>query len=127
MNITANLIDNTNDRVLVTWSPKYATGIKRIDMQHRELVSLTNELYQACFIGDVFLDFTFKETMSRMVEYVRFHFADELKILEHIRYPNLSAHRREHETLINNIAEAVIKYHEKKKFVPNIFVRTLKE
>ena len=110
---------------IVTWNKTYATGIELIDTQHRKLVSLTNELYRACLSGndgDVF-----REAMKSMVEYVRFHFSAEQKLLEHINFPGHSNHKKQHDTLILNILDAVQDYKEGRPFVPNNFVRTLKD
>ena len=125
MKIINNQLDYTNSEEIVSWSEMYATGIKRMDMQHRELVSLTNELYQACLNGNV--EAGFKEIMSRMVEYIRLHFTEEPKILQQIKYPKYPEHKKQHETLIKNVLEAVKEYHDGKKFIPNTFVRTLKD
>ena len=117
--------NNTNNKEIVIWSDKYATGIEQIDVQHRQLVILTNQLYAACFAKDDVLQTAFKAAMSRMVEYVRFHFEDELKLLNAIGYPDYQSHKKMHDTLINKILEASKSYGEGKKFVPNNFVRTL--
>ena len=110
---------------IVAWSESYNTGIKLIDNQHKELVNLTNKLYQACLSKDG--EEVFKDTMSNMVDYVRFHFTAELELLERVNYPGLSEHREEHKTLTKNILGAVKDYTDGKKFVPNTFVRTLKD
>ena len=112
---------------IVAWGPMYATGIPLIDFQHKELVSLTNQLYRACTMGEDALQTVFKEAMSRMVDYVRFHFAAELKLLEAIQYPEFPNHKKMHETLVGSILEAVKEQKEGKKFVPNNFVRTLRD
>ena len=111
----------------ITWDISYATGIPLIDSQHRELVNLTNQLYNACRGGNEKAGSAFKEAMSAMVEYVRFHFSTEQKLLERINYPDYKKHKMMHDTLIKDILEAAQNYHEGKKFVPNQFVRTLKE
>lgn len=112
---------------IVAWDPKYETGIALIDEQHKELVSLTNALYHACLSGSETARAAFKETMSRMVNYVRFHFATEQKLLERIRYPNYADHKKKHDDLVKSVLEAVKEYNEGQKFVPNHFVRTLKD
>jgi len=118
---------NTNDTDLVVWDEKYATGIQLIDYQHKELFSLTNELFHACMDGDESLEDVFKETMERMVEYVRFHFGAEQVLLQRIKYPEYQEHKKQHDTLVLNILEAVKEYNEGKKLVPNQFVRTLRD
>ena len=110
---------------IVTWSEAYATGIKLIDDQHRELIDLTNKLYHSCRTKDDVA--VFRETMSSMVDYVRFHFGTELELLEQVNYPDLLNHKKQHESLIKSILDAVKDYGDGKKFVPNIFVRTLKD
>ena len=35
----------------ITWDSSYEVGIEIVDKQHRHLVDLTNELYNAC-IGE---------------------------------------------------------------------------
>ena len=112
---------------IVEWSENYATGIKLIDKQHRELVSLTNELYRACTTGDEEIGTVFKEAMSRMVEYVRFHFNAEQELLHRINFPDYPEHKRQHESLVKDILEAAKHYNEGMNFVPNNFVRTLKD
>jgi hemerythrin-like metal-binding protein len=112
---------------LVSWDEKYATGIAKIDNQHRELVKLTNRLYNACHSSGEEADAVFKEAMSKMVEYVRFHFSAELQILERINYPEYHDHKKQHEDLVKNILEAVKEFGENKPLVPHHFVRTLKD
>lgn len=115
------------DGELVIWGEKYATGIEIIDVQHKELVNLTNQLYRACLTGEGTIATAFDAAMHRMVEYVHFHFNAELELLERIKYPMFHEHKKEHETLVRNVLAAVKDYNEGKKFIPNSFVRTLRD
>jgi len=110
---------------IISWDAKYATGIDLIDKQHLQLVNLTNELYAACVSRNDSLKTVFKEAMSRMVEYVKFHFNAENMLLSAIEYPDYKNHKKMHDTLIKKILDAVKEYDEGKVFVPNNFVRTL--
>ena len=110
----------------IIWDHKYDTGIAMIDDQHKELLQLINELHQACVsgqgVGDVFTG-----AMHRMVEYVHFHFGAEQQLLSKVKYPDYHEHKKQHDALIKNILDAAKDYSEGKRFVPNNFVRTLKE
>jgi hemerythrin len=117
----------TADIEVISWDEKYAIGIALIDNQHKELFSLTNELFNACRGGDTALRDKFKETMGRMVEYVRFHFGAEQELLQRVNYPEYQEHKKQHDALIRDILEAVKGYNEGRKFVPNQFVRTLRD
>jgi len=112
---------------IVYWEDKYATGIELIDNQHRQLVELTNQLFLASFAGEEVLSTVFKDAMGRMVEYVRFHFTAELKLLNAIGYPDYHNHKKMHDDLVYEILDAAKEYDEGKKWVPNNFVRTLKD
>jgi len=115
------------DAEIVSWSDKYATGIELIDSQHHQLVDLTNELYRACLSGGDERLHVFKEAMSRMVDYVRFHFTAELKLLDAIKYPDYANHKKMHNDLVAEILAASNKYDDGRQFVPNKFVRTLRD
>jgi hemerythrin len=121
--------DNLNEagKDIISWGSKYATGIVSIDKQHKELVDLTNKLYHACLNRSEDVDTAFKTAMHRLVEYVRYHFSDEQKLLERIKFPNHMEHKKEHENLIKEILEASKSYSTGNKFVPNHCVRTLKD
>jgi len=118
---------SANDTDIVKWGPTYATGIPSIDNQHKELVDLTNKLYHACLNRKEDMDTTFKTAMSRLVEYVRYHFSDEQTLLKRIKFPNYMEHKKEHNDLIKEILEAAKKYNAGISIVPNQFVRTLKD
>jgi len=118
---------NAENTEIVSWSDKYATGIELIDSQHHQLVNLTNELYRACLSGGDERLTVFKEAMKRMVDYVRFHFTAELKILDAVKYPDYNNHKKMHNDLVEEILAASNTYDDGKLFVPNKFVRTLKD
>ena len=112
---------------LITWDHKYDTGIEVLDNQHKQLIEMTNELYNACMKGDKLLSDLFKETMHHMVEYVHFHFSAELKFMKSINYPGYHDHKLMHDKLIKDILAAAKDAKDDKKFVPNNFVRILRD
>ena len=112
---------------LISWDESFSTGIKLIDEQHKELVVLTNELFNACRQGDNNIGPVFKDALSSMVDYVRFHFTAELEILQRINYPGYLDHKKQHDDLIIKILSASKEYATGKKFTPNKFARTLRD
>ena len=112
---------------MVVWDEKYATGIELIESQHKELFSLTNELFRACKSDTEELKAVFLETMERMVQYVRFHFSDEQNMLQRIKYPDYHEHKKQHDTLIRDILEAVNSFNKGEHLIANHFVRTMRD
>ncbi|MDR3139217.1 MAG: bacteriohemerythrin [Treponema sp.] len=115
------------DEVLIEWEDRYSLGIPLIDEQHKKLVDMTNDLYRGCLQGDEAARDYFMKAVHGTVDYVKYHFAAEEKILEKIRYPGLAEHKREHEGFVKKVFEDVKSFEEGRKFVPNLFVRYLKD
>ena len=119
-------MQNNAEMQIIIWQASYDTGIALIDAQHRELADLINELYRACRLGDE-VGAAFKEAMSRMVAYVKFHFKAEQEMLHRVNYPGYHEHIREHERLIKDILESAKDFSVGKRFVPYNFVRLLRD
>jgi hemerythrin len=115
------------DDVLVEWDDRYSVGIQLIDEQHKELIKLTNALYKGCLSGDEAACSYFMEAIHGTVDYVRRHFSAEERLMENVKYPDLAEHKREHESFVKKILEDVGSFQGGKKFVPNVFVRYLKD
>jgi hemerythrin len=116
-----------SNQAFVEWDDRYSVGIPLVDAQHKELIRLTNDLYNACLEGTEAVKAPFKEAIRGTVDYVKYHFAAEEKILENVRYPEIALHKKEHESFVRKILEGVKDFEEGKKFVPNVFVRYLKD
>jgi hemerythrin len=114
-------------KILVEWDNRYLIGIPLIDDQHKKLIEMTNTLYECCLRGTKEARECFKEAARGTVDYVRYHFTAEEKILENIKYPDLRAHKKEHEGFVRKILEEVRDFEEGKNFVPVNFVRFLKD
>ncbi|MDR2479283.1 MAG: bacteriohemerythrin [Treponema sp.] len=112
--------------MLVEWVSRYATGIPLIDEQHKELINLTNKLFEACLKGDQTAQ-TFKDTVRGVADYINYHFSAEEKMLEQINYPELPEHKKQHRLLAKQVLENIRLFEEGRKFIPNSFVRTMKD
>ncbi|MDR3161296.1 MAG: bacteriohemerythrin [Spirochaetaceae bacterium] len=113
--------------VIVEWDDRYLVGIPLVDDQHKELIRLTNTLYESCLQGDEAARASFKEAIRATVEYVKFHFGAEEQILKNVNYPGFAIHKKEHEEFVKQVLEEVKNFEEGKKFVPNLFVRFLRD
>jgi hemerythrin len=116
-----------NQDTLVEWDDRYSVGIPLIDDQHKELVRLTNALYKGCLAGEESARAYFMATVKGTVDYVKYHFGVEEKLLQNVDYPELAEHKREHEAFVKHILDEVQSFTAGKKFVPNVFVRYLRD
>ena len=116
-----------NQTEIVTWDQSYITGIELFDSQQREIFNITNQLYNACLDGRDQAALVFKETMSHMVDYVRFHFSAEQEVMKKADYPDYNNHKLQHDLFIKDIITAANEFDCGKIFTPNSFVRTLKD
>ena len=112
---------------LVEWDNRYSVGIPLIDEQHKELIRQTNDLYAACLKSEEEARDFFKMVIRSMVDYVGVHFSTEEKMMEKIKYPDLAEHKKQHEDFVKKVLENLQDFEDGKKFIPNNFVRFLKD
>jgi hemerythrin len=112
---------------VIEWDNRYALGIPLIDDQHKKLIDMANKLYVGCLSGDETARAYFMNAIREAVDYVRYHFSTEENMLARIKYPGLAAHKKEHEAFVKEIIRQVGDFRSGKKFVPNIFVRYLRD
>lgn len=79
------------------WDSSLATGIERIDEQHRELMVAIQHFEKAVKDGSGLR--TVDATVEALVRYAEDHFTLEESYMAHIRYPRLPAHREDHARL----------------------------
>nr|WP_320049390.1 bacteriohemerythrin [uncultured Desulfuromonas sp.] len=88
---------------IITWKSCYETGIATFDAEHRALVEVVNELYEA--MREKRGDEVLGSLLSRLVVYTKKHFQhEEDHMLKH-HYPNYDAHLLEHQKLKKTIVE----------------------
>ena len=111
----------------VQWEERYSVGVPSIDDQHKKLIGFTNTLFSACQEGPEAAGSVFRKTLKEVVAYVKEHFTHEETLLQNNGYPDFPAHKKEHEQFVFRVLEEVAAFESGKKFVPNHFVRFLRE
>jgi hemerythrin len=111
----------------VEWDNNYSIGIPLVDNQHKRLIDVTNKLFMGCLRGDEEARRFFLKTIHEGVDYVKYHFTTEEKIMERINYPNLAVHRGQHQDFVRELVAEVQSFQGGKRFVPNMMVRYLRD
>lgn len=83
--------------VWMVWDERLAVGVEQIDAEHRHLLALVNELYDALQSGRS--KGVLQRTYAELVDYTLTHFAHEEALMQEADYPGLDAHRRLHAEL----------------------------
>lgn len=94
--------------MLLDWKD-FTTGCPEIDMQHKDIIELINDLYAARFSGK---RDEIKNILNSMIQPTLTHFAHEELLMERIDYPEAEAHIIEHEKLKCDALEYIKRFDE---------------
>jgi hemerythrin len=93
---------------LMTWTEKLSVGVGVLDEDHKKLINMVNELYDAMTAGHG------KEKLGPildgLVQYTKFHFAREEKFFAQTGYPASGPHKQQHEALTRQVLDVQHKY-----------------
>lgn len=113
------------DEDSVCWKDEYSVHFDLIDNQHKELVRMTNVLFEGCKQGSTAADVAFIHTIRCAVEYAQTHFYTEEKYMREISYPELVLHKKEHDSFVDSVIH-VLREFEDGKAEPVALARFLK-
>ncbi len=85
----------------ITWVREWNTGISAIDRQHRRIVQLINDLYQAQGSGGT--REVVEEVLNDLIDYIATHFVFEEELQVQSGYPFANAHRRLHQMFTEKV------------------------
>ncbi len=96
------------DAPFFPWSDEYSVHVRVIDNDHKELVSLVNELHEAIANGAA--EGVVGHVIAGLARYANEHFAREEKLMAEYGFPGLAAHREQHR-LFTRVVAAFEKVH----------------
>jgi hemerythrin-like metal-binding protein len=85
------------------WNNDYSVGIGSIDAQHQNLFRIVGELYAAMSAGQG--KTVLAKTLDRLVQYTASHFAHEERLMAVHGYPDLAAHKAQHDALKTKVLQ----------------------
>jgi hemerythrin len=91
------------------WKAEYSVNVAMIDGQHKRLVDLLNQLYDAMKAGKG--NEVVGKVLEDLVDYTKKHLADEERLLQSNGYPAFAGHKAEHV----RITAQVVDYHRQYK------------
>ena len=120
-------IMNEKRSELITWSNTFSCGIKLIDDQHKELVTMVNEMFLHVTGSEETEHEYFTGVIQRVVDYVKLHFSTEEKIMKAARYEGYPKHKHIHDSFIFNILETIEDFKSGKRMSLYNFTKYLKD
>ena len=91
------------------WKNEYSVNIRQIDIQHKKLVELINDLHEAMSAGKA--KDVLEKILGELVAYTKFHFSKEEELMEMAGYPGLLHHRLKHKELTGKVFQFQSDYH----------------
>lgn len=92
----------------IVWTKELETGIPLIDKDHKVLVSILNQVYDA--IGNFEERAVLGSALNSLLEYTRYHFAREERLQDVAGYPGLIAHQQRHHELAKQVQDICQRY-----------------
>ena len=88
---------------LIEWKPEFSVGKAAVDHEHGELIDLINDLYDTMKQSG-----TQEHVLDGLGEIhvqISAHFALEEKFMRDARYPGYEPHKKDHETLLDQLLD----------------------
>ena len=88
---------------MITWDDEYSVDIQEIDEQHKRLIGIINELYEALAAK--------KErdrvstVLNELVEYTKVHFAVEETLMRIFHYEEYDEHKAIHDRIVERVLD----------------------
>jgi hemerythrin-like metal-binding protein len=103
----------------IQWQTMFETGVPAIDMQHRKLVGMINQLEDALTTGNGLVNEEIGSVLIQLVEYTQYHFAEEEHLQKEIGFSEYSQHVESHKQLLAQVKAILVKI--KKGGTINVF------
>ncbi len=110
---------------LLEWHEEYSVGVPDVDHEHREIIELINEVYHQ--LQDPQSDTDVMGFLGEIFAQIIAHFALEERIMRNAHYPELDAHKEDHEKLLDELRDLMDDYEIRGKLSEIILARTLSD
>ena len=91
------------------WSDRFLVGVSEIDGQHRRLIEMVSAFY-AALDGRRPAKQALGELLKGLVEYTRYHFATEERLMALARFPDSQEHRAQHADFTRRVGDLMDRF-----------------
>jgi hemerythrin len=93
---------------LLQWKPSFSLGIPAVDLEHRKLIGMINDVYAR--IDDEHDAESVQIALADIHAGISAHFALEERVMREAAYPEYAAHKDNHEDLLDQIRDMMDSY-----------------
>lgn len=97
---------------LITWNDSLSVKVKQFDDQHKKLVELVNQLFDAMKTGKG--NQVMGDILKQLIAYTQTHFAAEERLMQQYGFPEYEAHKKEHNALVMQVLDLQKQFQEGK-------------
>ena len=88
---------------LFDWKNDYSVGVFNMDSHHKKLFDIINELHEGMKEGKGAE--AAEHSIKELLDYTKYHFSEEEKMMEQVGYSGLSAQKTAHKIFISRIED----------------------
>jgi hemerythrin-like metal-binding protein len=107
------------------WDKTYNTGITKIDIQHKVIIKVLNELYNVVMINNK--EEKLDDIINELVQYTKYHFNEEEILMKRINFPIEEDHIKKHNDFIEKIKEIIERRKKGDNFIAIDIINFLKD
>jgi len=85
----------------INWTDELSVGVELFNNDHKQLISLANRLHDSITVGSQ--QAVLVQILDELVNYTKFHFGREEKMMIKYAYPDYIKHKFEHDALIEKV------------------------
>lgn len=102
--------------MLIEWTEKNSVGVKELDNQHKKIIKIINELYEAMKNDEI--DEKIEKIFNELVDYANYHFSTEERYFDLFNYQEKEVHKQQHNDYKKKISSFIKKSSGDKIFLP---------
>lgn len=91
------------------WNEVYELGISEIDLQHKKLIDISNDLYDVATKGDVNFKITMSKILKNLTDYTVYHFRSEEEFMAKYGYQGTPMHKIAHDNFVSEVTQQIKK------------------
>jgi hemerythrin len=85
------------------WTEEMDVGISEFNNHHKKLIELINRLFNA--MSENKTKEVLEQIFLELIDYTKYHFSAEEKLMIQLNYPEYELHKQEHEILTKQVME----------------------